>query len=399
MAARPWLPAGAAAVALRRSCSSGSLPRDQGGEGRRRLGGDVGRLLEERAAERQREAAQALQAAAMAAAQAAARVEMLEAVAQARSALAHARDLHQQGEEEDVVEVLIEWLDQKKQWLDTPDMHTVHQAMVALGCRACNLAATQHLQARQVARAFGYTRTCERWLALRMRDTGSEPGSDMWLRLEFDLNFNSAELAKSSGDLVRAASLLQTCERLQGKLPHTSVPEAVHLCLAEVLQQIGQPAQAAVQAGRAVRILQQQWSVGTPKLFSLVFALSLEQVTLASVGSDLPPPPRAFDCLADAETAAYQGLSPELESVQPLLAKMRQVHQELTCRWQRTRSTYAQLVAGSRSCDWSTASQRQSCKEKPRVWSAPCRRSSSMPTRPRSGSCGLPGLKSKRPER
>lgn len=297
---------------------------------------------------------------------------------QARPALAAARELHREGRDEEAIDVLVEWLDAggpsppssptegqviSEQFSEDPDFVEVHQAMIALGCWLCNTLSTRHLHARRVARAFGYTRTCERWLAKVKDNTNGE----MWLRLRYDRALNAAELAQSSDDQPKAIVMLHECERLQAKMQAPPNPEAVHLCLAEVLQQSGQYVEAANAAAQAIDLLRQQNVEGNErKVYSLVFALSLEQAALASLagiplanapapsGSEsgltptdntvvrapppvaATPPVRAMRCLSEAEAAWTMNIGADAgpinaasDAVRGLLAQMRYVHRDL----------------------------------------------------------------------
>lgn len=258
----------------------------------------------------------------------------------ARAALADARELHREGRDEEAVDVLVEWLDgpapESGQDLEMKDLS---QAMVALGCWLCNNLATRHLHVRRVARAFGYTTTCERWLALRQaswQDGGSE---DMWARLRYDRALNAAELAQSSGDRAKAIILLRECERLQETVPSLPDPEAPHLCLAEVLLQSGRLAEAATAAVHAMKLLRSQpIDDEERKVYGLLFALSLEQAALAAMATPSSGPPRlrALRCLPDAEaTWALTAQCDEgsesqgVQAARALLQEMRNVHGRL----------------------------------------------------------------------
>jgi len=215
-------------------------------------------------------------------------------------------------------------------------MLSVQQAIVALGCWLCNRVATGHLQKRQVARAFAYTRTCERWLKLRRG-----PSDDMWLKLRFDCAFNAAELAQSSEDLPKAVDKLRACERLQSAMQDPPEPEAVHICMAEVLLQGRRHIEAAVASQRAVDVLQPQQGHGNErKRYSLLFAYALEQSALAAVDPEfeLTLRRRALQCLPDAEAAFFAAPcdepTPVDEASRALLAQMRRLHYELMLRHQ-----------------------------------------------------------------
>lgn len=279
-------------------------------------------------------------AAAAALANAGAEHSVSQVVAAARKALADAREMHKKGRDEEAVDMLVEWLDGPPADPRDAEMQELLQAMVALGCWLCNTLATRHLHARRVARAFGYTTTCERWLALRRigkDDSGSE---EMWARLQYDRALNAAELAQSSGDRPKAIWLLRECEHLQVAVPSLPDPEATHLCLAEVLLQSGRYAEAVTAAVRATQLLRKQAVDDEErKIYGLLFAISLEQAALCAMGATAgsgPPPLRALRCLADAEAAwalvkpASEGEpSPGIEAARALLMEMRAVHEKI----------------------------------------------------------------------
>lgn len=272
-----------------------------------------------------------------------------DVVHRARSALATARQLHRQGQDDDALNILVECLDKEaigsshvghaSHRSEDVDMDNIHQAMVALGCWLCNALATRHLSERRVARAFGYTRTCERWLAKEKNPSDVHENVEMWLRLRFDCTLNAAELAQTSSDLPKAVAKLKECKRLQDKMSAPQEPEVVHLCLAEALLHTNQYADAAVAAQCAIQFLQPQQQRDERKIYSLLFALSLEQAALAAVGEqDAPPPPRAMMCLPDAEAVWYYDSMRHMPAVdeasQALLLQMRRVHSGLLVRLQ-----------------------------------------------------------------
>lgn len=255
----------------------------------------------------------------------------------ARSGLAAARELHRDGRDEEAVDILVEWLDSPPPTTHDDELNDLLQAMVALGCWLCNTLATRHLHARRVARAFGYTRTCERWLSLRQATLEDDSSAEMWARLRYDRALNAAELAQSSGDRPKAVAALRECERLQAATPSLPDPEAVQLCLAEVLLQSGRRAEAVAAANLAMEYLRRQ----TPhtderKVYSLLFAFSLEQAALAGMpaaGGAGPPPMRALRCLPEAEAAwamaSCEGPSPGFDAARQLLAEMRNTHERI----------------------------------------------------------------------
>lgn len=265
----------------------------------------------------------------------------LDITQQARAVLAEARQLHRSDKSEDAVEMLVAWL-------DTPgsaaiasaaaDNETlaIFQAMLTLGCWLCNLLATRHLQCRRVARAFGYTRTCERWLAARASGIVSQDNDEIWLRLHFDCLLNSAELAQISDDSSKALSCLKECEKVQKVMSKHSDPEAVYLCQAEVLLNLKRFQEAATAAARAAEVLkpQQQPSGGEKKAYSLIVALSLEQAALIALGGHTGPiPARALRCTAEAQSAwllsNFEPNTPGCMAAQALLAQMRTLHNQI----------------------------------------------------------------------
>lgn len=273
---------------------------------------------------------------------------MSELMQHMRPVLARARDLHREGQHEDAVDLLVEWLDKDKisaDDLESADVVQVHQAMLALGCWSCNILSTVHLCERRVARAFGYTRTCQRWLGLHMHSVEKSENSAMWLRLRFDCALNAAELAQSSGDYPGAVGILRVCERLQDVMDAPNQPEVVHLCLAEALLQSGCSFEAIQEAQCAAEVLRlQQGSDDRRKIYSLVFALSLEQAAMClQVGlrPECKPPVRALHCLTEAEEIAEPLLSFHGQSLaqdeaavmgdacRVLLEQMRHVHCKL----------------------------------------------------------------------
>jgi len=283
--------------------------------------------------------------------------------AAARWGLAEARQLHREGRDEEGVDILVEWLDGPAPSPHDAEMQELQQAMVALGCWLCNTLATRHLHARRVARAFGYTTTCERWLGLRQVAPDDSSSEEMWARLQYDRALNGAELAQSSGDRPKAICLLRECERLQAAVPSLPDPEATHLCLAEVLLQSGRHAEAATAAVCATQLLRKQAVDDEErKIYGLLFAISLEQAALAAMGSgagSAPPPLRALRCLADAEAAwalvkpsllpsGSAGATPGIEAARALLLEMRAVHARLLQR-ATTAHTAAHTMALSQS--------------------------------------------------
>jgi len=266
-----------------------------------------------------------------------------------RAALGAARQAHKEGRDVEAVETLAGWLDpgslfgqlSRRQEMQDPDVVKVVEAMVALGCWLCNAIATRHLHRRQVARAFSFTRTCERWLALR-----SGPSDRMWLKLRFDCSLNAAELAQCSDDTPQAIVRLRECERLQRAMQDPPEPEAVHICLAEVLLKTGQHAEAAGAAQRAEAALRpQQGGADERKRYSLLFALAMEQSALGALSRAAGfrgfAAERALQCLPDAEmlwfaapstAAAAAGKPPAGQAAgacHELLARMRRLHHEL----------------------------------------------------------------------
>jgi len=257
----------------------------------------------------------------------------------ARLSLTEARECHGDGRDEEAVDILVEWLDAYPTSQDA-ELRELLQAMVALGCWLCNNLATRHLFARRVARAFGYTTTCERWLCLREVPVNHSKDAEMWARLQYDCALNAAELAQSSGDRLKAVALLRECERLQASAPSLPDPEAAHLCLAEVLLESGRNAEAATAAVRAMQILRKQPVEDEErKVYGLLFALSLEQAALAAAGTAGmgPPPIRALRCLPDAEAVwslakhseSEEGGTPGSDASRVLLGEMRTVHGRL----------------------------------------------------------------------
>lgn len=280
--------------------------------------------------------------------------------AAARVGLAEARELHREGRDEEAVDILVEWLDGPVPSARDIELNDLRQAMVALGCWLCNTLATRHLHARRVARAFGYTTTCERWLGLRQASADDGSAEEMWARLRYDRALNAAELAQSSGDRNKAIELLRVCERLQSAVPSLPDPEAGHLCLAEILLQSGRPAEAATAAVRAMQLLRKQPVEDEErKVYGLLFALSLEQAALAALGTAAsgPPPLRALRCLPDAEAAwaltkqSEEGATPGVEAARALLVEMRTVHGRLLQQASSAHSA-AHSAARSQSAPW-----------------------------------------------
>lgn len=265
------------------------------------------------------------------------------------SVLAAARQFHREGRDEEAVDLLAQRFESRVVEDETggADAAGTYQAMLAMGCWLCNSLATEHLLARRVARAFGYTRTCEQWLDMRGIPQADDADAEMWLRLSFDRALNAAELAKASDDLPQSLEMLRKCERLQASM-HVPPrdPEVVHICLAEVLLQRARHAEAASAAARAVELLQPQLVAGDErKAFALLFALSLQQSALDAAGQI----PCALRCLAAAEAAwAYSipedgGQDPPggAEAARKLLARMRQVHRVMTLRMHGMRAQSA----------------------------------------------------------
>lgn len=254
---------------------------------------------------------------------------------QARCALGAARQAHGASQDADAIEMLAAWLDGGKALAkeQDPELVTVHQGMVALGCWLCNAVATRHLSKRQVARAFTYTRTCDRWLSLR-----KGPSDNMWLKLRFDCHFNAAELAQTSDDTPKAIAMLRECEKLQLAMKEPPEPEAVYICLAEVLLKVGQHEEAAGAAQHAASALKvQQLDGNERKRYSLLFALALEQSALGAVmkanGIHGFASERALRCLPDAESiwfaASSDSPSPVDNACRELLVRMRRLHHSL----------------------------------------------------------------------
>jgi len=266
-----------------------------------------------------------------------------EIVQRAEAALSTARNMHQQDRDEDAVEILAEWLNEAGRAGPVgPDAVRIQQAMIALGCWLCNRLATKHLHARRVARAFGHTRVCQRWLAMRVDPQALGGRTDhgtaqMWLQLEFDCTLNSAELANASDDGEGAIAALANCQDLSEGMDFRPDPEAVHLCLAEVLLRAGRHAEAAISARHASNLLRAQQIPGDGrKLYSLLFALSLEQSALSTLSDlpGLPPLRRSLLCLQDAEAAWHEGGYDAIDPGPPqaLLERMRTVHAHLLSR-------------------------------------------------------------------
>lgn len=272
-------------------------------------------------------------------------VDALKTAEDGRIALSEARELHRDGRDEEAVDILVEWLDQPLPESLARDMHALHQAMIALGCWLCNSLATRHLHARRVARAFGYTRTCERWLA--QREVVPDGSTEIWARLQYDRALNAAELAQSSGDQVKAIAMLRECETLQAVSPSLPDPEAIHLCLAEVLMQCGRNAEAAAAAVCATDILRQPNLEDDRKVYALLFALSLEQAALARI--DGPVPARALKCFTDAEAIWTEvaggcswatSASAGAQAIHALLMEMKSTHDSLLPRFNASGSAY-----------------------------------------------------------
>lgn len=252
-------------------------------------------------------------------------------VDKAREALIAAREAQREGREVEGVEALATWLNAPNVEKESGELADVIQAMVALGCWLCNAVATRHLHKRQVARAFTFTRTCQRWLALRR----GEP-DEMWLKLKFDCYFNGAELAQTSGDTARAVLLLRECAKLQAAMQEVPAPEAVYICLAEVHLKCGDHEAAASAAQSASDSLKSQEIGGDErKRYSLVFSLALEQsalVVLCRKGQAVASE-RALRCLPDAEATWFvqpEGSEgPGDDACRVLLGQMRKVHHDL----------------------------------------------------------------------
>jgi len=323
-------------------------------------------------------------------------------VLHAKSLLAKAQHFHRRGQDEDAVELIMEWLDRSggaeigvsAGWeAEDGEMVAVQQAMVALGCWLCNALATGHLIARRVARAFGYTRACQRWLALQRPPGHGERPSEMWLRLRFDQALNAAELAQTSDDLPTVVAMLRECERLQAFMEAPAEAEAVHICLAEALLRgccFAEAARAAQAAAALLGPQQRPGAEGARKVYSMLFALSLEQSALGALeGPERPPPERALQCLPDAEAAwllgSSGGPSPADEASLALLERMSRAHCELVGRWQVC--TVGSGAPGTRE-------HRAEAAVLPARRSGPCGpRSLSAGARPRRRSGSTPALR------
>eukprot|EP00929_Paragymnodinium_shiwhaense_P120275 TRINITY_DN92203_c0_g1_i1.p1 TRINITY_DN92203_c0_g1~~TRINITY_DN92203_c0_g1_i1.p1 ORF type:complete len:469 (+),score=74.43 TRINITY_DN92203_c0_g1_i1:126-1532(+) len=297
-----------------------------------------------------------------------------EVMLKMRSSLADARELHRSGKDEEALEKLAPWLEkleretteaarttphgkQRSPVAAEASVLTVQQAMLALGCWLCNACATRHLQAGRVARAFGFTHLCERWLDLRKPELGGkalgdQSGEDMWLRLLYDCSLNSADLAQASEDVQATTAALRTCEKLLGLATDLPDPEAVHMHLAEALMQEGDFAEAAMSARRAHEVLSVQAlqadcaddEDSLRRVCSILYALSLEQMALSNTsGPGLPPPSRSLKCFLEAERIWFQRTdgAPKADgnsqsgaeaAASSLLARMRQTHLELFAR-------------------------------------------------------------------
>jgi len=278
----------------------------------------------------------------------------------ARIALSRARQLHKEGLDEQAVAVLSELLNASvsdcslggrrnsddrvpQEWTQmAPCIDSscagVLLAMAALGCFICNSLAAKLMKTRAVARAFRFTVLCERWLLLQdylqTECADSEDGEQMWLRLRFDNTLNTAELAQASDDLPKALTALRDCERIQEEVFVPPDPEAVHLCLAEVLLVQGIPTEAALSAARAIEILSSERHESERKAFSLFFALSLEQAALVAINTPQSLQTAVLQCFPSAlrlvENA--EGSIMRSNGMRDLWARMQGIHWTLTVK-------------------------------------------------------------------
>mmetsp|Transcript_52033 Transcript_52033/g.96354 ORF Transcript_52033/g.96354 Transcript_52033/m.96354 type:complete len:317 (+) Transcript_52033:58-1008(+) len=262
-----------------------------------------------------------------------------ESQEEALQVLAAAKQQHDDGRLESAIQKLMHWFEPRAQtWADAePKVRELLDTMLSFGCWLCVEASTWHLRGRRVARAFHYTRLCQRWLALHGKAAGDE--EELWLRLRYDCFLNAAELAQVSEDQLKALQALRECERVQKAMTAPPDPEAVYICLAEVLLQLGHMEEAADAALLAEKYLRSQIAgKSTRKAYSLLVALSLEQAAYSEqlTSSMGPLPSRALECFNEAESAWNAGGMqagsdhPGARAAVILLDEMRQVQDELS---------------------------------------------------------------------
>mmetsp|Transcript_34501 Transcript_34501/g.78762 ORF Transcript_34501/g.78762 Transcript_34501/m.78762 type:complete len:327 (+) Transcript_34501:35-1015(+) len=257
---------------------------------------------------------------------------------EAQRVLEAAQQQHDDGRLESAIQKLMRWFELREElWADAaPEVQELLDTMLSFGCWLCVEASTWHLRGRRVARAFHYTRLCQRWLGLRSKAGRDE--EELWLRLRYDCFLNAAELAQVSEDQLKALQALKECERVQKAMQAPPDPEAVYICLAEVLLQLGHMEEAADAALLAEKYLRSQIAgTSTRKAYSLLVALSLEQAAYSEqLASSMGPlPSRALECFNEAESAWNAGGMqasndhPGARAAVILLDEMRQVQDEL----------------------------------------------------------------------